>query len=85
MGDRRPEHGENAITSGLRDVAAVAADGIHHQFQRRINDTSCLFRIEVFHQLGRTLDVGEQHSDRLALALEVFSGWYLSNSSQRIV
>src|SRR5215467_5999541 len=72
MGDRRPEHRENTITGGLRDVAAVATDGVDHQFQRRINDTSRLFRIEVFHQLGRSPDVSEEHGDRLALALDVF-------------
>src|SRR5215472_15500413 len=67
-----PEHRENAIPGGLRNVAAVAAASVDHQVQRRINDPSCLFRIEAFHQLGRASDVGEQRGDRLALALERF-------------
>ena len=42
---------------------------IHHEFKCRIDDSSRLLRVEVLHQVHRSLDVGEQCSDRLALAL----------------
>jgi hypothetical protein len=74
MGNRRPEHRENAIPGGLWNVAVVAADGVDHQFQCRINDPLCLFRIEVFHQFRRTPDVGKQRRHRLALTVDIFVG-----------
>jgi hypothetical protein len=40
---RRTEHSENAITGRLNDVAVVAADGIDHQFELRIDNCAGLF------------------------------------------
>ena len=70
MRDRRTEQREDAVAGRLHDVAVVAMDRIDHQLQRRIDNRARLFGIEVAHQFGRTLDVGEQRGDRLALALD---------------
>jgi len=43
-------------------------DGVDHQLQRWVDDRPRLLRIEVRHQLGRALDVGEQRRHSLALA-----------------
>ena len=37
----------------------------------RVDNRACLLGVEVCHQFGRTLDVGEQCCDRLALTLEI--------------
>ena len=53
----------------LHDVAVVAADRVDHQLQRGIDNRARFFGVEVLLQLGRSLDVGEQRGDRLALAV----------------
>ena len=68
----------------LHDVAVVAMDRFDHQLERRIDDRARFLGIEVLHQLGRALDVGEQRGDRLALALEIFRGGRLGYSNRRI-
>ncbi len=45
---------------------------VDHQLQRRIDDCSGRFGVEVLHQLHRTLDVREQRRHRLALAVDCF-------------
>ena len=70
MRDRRAEQREDAVAGRLRDVAAIAMHRRHHQLQHRVDDRARLLGIEVAHQLGRALDVGEQRGDRLALAVE---------------
>jgi len=52
VGDRRPEKREDAVTSGLHDVAVVAPYRLDHQLQRGIDDCAHLLRVEVLHQLG---------------------------------
>ena len=69
MGHGRAEQGENSVTGRLRNVAAVAMHRLHHQMQHRVDDRARLLGIEIAHQLGRALDVGEQRRDRLALAV----------------
>ena len=44
-------------------------DRVHHRLQRRIDDRLRILGIEVFDQIHRALDVGEQRRDRLALAV----------------
>ena len=66
--DRRAEQREDAVAGRLHDVPVVAMDRVDHQLQRRIDNRARLFRVEVAHQFGRTLDVGEQRGDGLALA-----------------
>ena len=72
MRDRRTEHREDAVAGGLHDVPVVAMSGVDHQLQRRIDDGARLFGIEILHQIHRTLDVGEQRRDRLAIAVPHF-------------
>jgi hypothetical protein len=43
---------------------------VDHQLESGIDDGAGLLRVEVLDQLHRSLDVGEQHCDSLALALE---------------
>ena len=74
MGDWRTEQREDAVTRGLRDVSAVAADRVDHQLECRVNDAPRFFGVEVLLELGRALDVGEQRGDRLALAVDIFRG-----------
>ena len=74
MRDRRAEQREDAVAGRLHDVAVVAMRRVDHQLQRRIDNRARLFRVEVLHQLGRALDVGEQRRHRLALPLDIFRG-----------
>jgi hypothetical protein len=68
--DRRAEQGENAIAGRLNDVAVVPMDCVDHQLERGVDNRARLFGVEIRHQLGRTLDVGEQRGDRLALTID---------------
>jgi len=70
MSDRRTEEGKNAITGRLHDVAVVSMNRVDHKLKDRIDNGTSLFRIEVLHQVHRSLDVREQRCDRLALALD---------------
>ena len=72
MNEWSTEKREDTVAGGLHDVAVVAMDRIHHQRQRRIDSGARLFGVEVLHHLGGSLDVSEQGSDCLALALQAF-------------
>jgi len=67
---RRAKQGEDAVAGRLYDVTVIAMHRIDHQLERGIDDDARLFGVELLHQLGRTLDVGEQRRDRLALAVD---------------
>ncbi len=67
--DGRTKQRKDAVAGRLHDVAAIPMRRIDHQLERRINDRTRFFRIEVFHQIHRTLDVGEHRGDRLALSI----------------
>src|SRR5215470_14830509 len=67
---RCPEQREDAIAGELHHVTVVAPHRLDHQLQRRIDNRARLLRVELFHQLGRALDIGEQRCDRLALAID---------------
>src|SRR5439155_10328790 len=85
MGQRRSEQRKYAITGGLHDVAAIAMDGVDHQLEGWIDNGTCLFRVEVLHQLHRAIDVGEQRGDRLALTVESSWAVCLKDGSRRIL
>ena len=70
--DRSSEQREDAVAGGLHDVAVVATGRVDHELQRRVDNRARLLRIEVLHQLGRALDVGEHRRDHLALAVDWF-------------
>ena len=70
--DRSAEQGEDPVAGALHDVPVVAASGVDHQLERGIDDRPRLFGIEILLELGRSLDVGEQCGNRLALSLDIF-------------
>ena len=78
----RAEQGEDAVAGRLRDIAAVAMHRRHHKLQHRVDDRARLLGIEVAHQFGRALDVGEQRGDRLALAFERVAGRLLRRDTK---
>ena len=43
----RAEQSEDAVASRLHDVTVVAAHGVDHQPERRIDDRARFFRIEI--------------------------------------
>jgi len=48
-----------------------------------VDDRAGFLRVEVRHQLGRALDVGEQRRDRLALAVQRVAGGPLQRERER--
>jgi hypothetical protein len=67
---RRPEERHDPVAHDLVDRALVAVHGLDHPLQDRVEQLAGLFRVAVGQQLGRALEVGEQHRHLLALALE---------------
>ena len=83
--DGRAEDREDAVAGALHDVAVVAADRVDHQLERGIDNRARLLGIEILLQFGRALDIGEQRSDGLALAFEIFRGGRAGYSNRRII
>jgi hypothetical protein len=72
MRERSAEQREDAIPGRLRDIALVAMHRIHHQLERGIDQAAPFLRVKVLDQFHRSLDVGEQRGDGLALAVKRF-------------
>ena len=70
VGHRRAEQRHDPVAHDLVDGALVAVDGLHHPFEHGIEELPRLLGIAVGEQLHRALQVGEEHGDLLALALE---------------
>ena len=70
VGERRAEQGHDAVAQHLVDHAFVAVHRLHHGADRRIEQLMDALGVATSDQLERTLDVGEQHGDLLALALD---------------
>jgi hypothetical protein len=70
VGQRRAEEGHDPVAHHLVHGALVAVDGFHHVLEDGIEQLARLLGITVGQQLHRALEVGEQHGDLLALALE---------------
>src|SRR6516225_3257155 len=49
MGNRRTEHSENTVAGGLRDIAIVPVNRMHHKLQYRVDNRARLLRIELSH------------------------------------
>ena len=74
MGNGRAEEGHNPIPHHLVDGALVAVHGLDHALQDRVQQLSGLLGIAVGQQLHRSLQVGKQYGDLLALALQGTAG-----------
>ena len=70
VGDRRAEERHDAVAHDLVHRALVAVDRLHHPLEHGIEEPARLLGIAVGEQLHRALEVGEEHGDLLALALE---------------
>jgi hypothetical protein len=71
MGNGRPKQRHNAIAEDLVHRALVAVHGLHHGVQGWVKEPPGLFRIKARDQLRGALNIGKQHGDLLALALQV--------------
>ncbi len=74
VSERRSEQGHDPVTHHLVDRALVAVDRVHHPLEDGVKNLAGLLRITVGEQLHRALEVGEEHSDLLALAFEGRAG-----------
>ena len=74
VGDRRSEQRHDPVPHHLVHRALVAVHRLHHAFDHGIEQLPRLLRIAVREQLHRRLEVGEEHGDLLALALESTPG-----------
>jgi len=70
VGHRSAEERHNAVAHHLVHGALVPVDGLHHAFEHRVEDLPRLFGVAIGEQLHRALEVGEEHRDLLALALQ---------------
>ena len=70
VGERRAEEGHDPVAHHLVHGALVAVDGLHHAFEHGVEELARLLGIAVGEQLHRALEVGEEHGDLLALALQ---------------
>jgi len=66
----RAEERHDPVSHHLVHHALVAVDGFHHPFQHGIEEFARFLWVAVRKQLHRTFQVGEEHGDLLALALQ---------------
>src|SRR5207247_3943034 len=69
VGDGGAKEGKDAIAGGLRHIALVAMDRVHHELKGGIDQAAGIFRIEVFNEIHRALDIGKEGGDYPALAV----------------
>jgi hypothetical protein len=67
---RCAEQRHDPIAHDLIHRALVAVDGFHHELEHRIEELARVLGITVAQELHRALEIGEEHGDLLALALE---------------
>jgi hypothetical protein len=67
--ERSPEEGHDSVAHDLVHGALVAVDGLHHSLEHRVQELSGIFGVAIGQVFHRTLEVGEEHGDLLALAL----------------
>ena len=70
VGQRRAEERHDPVAHDLVDRALVAVDRLHHPLEDRVEELARLLGVPVGEQLHRALEVGEEHRDLLALALQ---------------
>jgi hypothetical protein len=70
VGQRGAEEGHDPVAHDLVDGAFVAVDGLHHPLEHGVEELARLLGIPVGEQLHGALEIGEEHGDLLALALQ---------------
>jgi hypothetical protein len=70
VGEGSPKQGHDPVAHDLIDRPLEAVDGLHHAFEHRVEELARLLRVAIGEQLHRALEVGKEHGDLLALALE---------------
>ena len=70
VGQGRAEQRHDAVAHHLVDGALVPVHGLHHVLEDGIEERAGLLGIAVGEQLHRALEIGEEHRDLLALALQ---------------
>src|SRR5579863_4891490 len=75
MGDGCAEEREDPVARRLHHVTVVTVDRLNHYLERGIDHAPRVLRVEILHQLGRSLDVSEQRGNEFALALRYVVGF----------
>ena len=70
MSEGSAEQRHDAVARSLVDGAFVVVDGLHHEFEHWVEELARLLGVTVGQQLHRTFEIGEQHSDLLALTFD---------------
>ena len=74
MGDRCAKERHDTVAHHLVDRTLIVMDRLHHPLEHGVEQLAGLLGVTVGKQLHRTLQVGEEDCDLLALALEGTSG-----------
>ena len=69
VGQGRSEQRHDPVAQHLADRPLIAMDGFHHPLQDRIENPARFLRVAIGDQFHRSLHIGEQHGNLLALAL----------------
>src|SRR5438445_4779770 len=69
VGDGGAKEGKDAIAGGLRYIALVAMDRVHHELQGGIDQAAGVCGVEVFDESHGALEVGKEGGDYPALAV----------------
>jgi hypothetical protein len=67
---RRAEQRHDAVAHDLVHRALVAMDGLHHVLEHWVEDLARVFGIAVGEEFHRSLQIGEQDGNVLALSLQ---------------
>ncbi len=70
VGKRRAEQRHDPVAHHLIHGSFVVMDRLHHPLEHGVEEFARILRVAVGDQFHRALQIGEQHGDLLALALE---------------
>ena len=70
VSEGRAEESHDAVAQDLVHGTLVAMDRFHHLLEHAVQDVTGVFGITIGQQFHGALEVGEEHGDLLALALE---------------
>src|SRR5262249_3148732 len=69
-GNGSAEKRHDPVAHDLIDRPLISVNGLHHPLEHRVENLARLLRVTVSEKLHRALEIGEEHSDLLALAFE---------------